>query len=199
MKRKNLCLLISFILSNIFTITSCNNEKENLVIGDSLLSGYGLEKKDIIISALKDNVQGNLEKFIEIGLTLSSFSKNLNRFENKKYNYVFIELGANDFLLNIDVSTTEENLKKIINYFQKYSEKIFFISFIDSTMYNIDDERKNLLNSYKKVFDSLKSEGVILIENIWNGKFLDSEYKIDLYHPSEIGTKLIAENIINQL
>jgi hypothetical protein len=58
---------------------------------------------------------------------------------------------------------------------------------------------KNLLNSYKKVFDSLKSEGVILIENIWNGKFLDSEYKIDLYHPSEIGTKLIAENIINQL
>lgn len=39
---------------------------------------------------------------------------------------------------------------------------------------------KNLLNSYKKVFDSLKSEGVILIENIWNGKFLDSEYKIDL-------------------
>ena len=65
MKRKNLYLLISFILSNIFTITSCNNKKENLVIGDSLLSGYGLEKKDIIISALKDNVQGNLEKFIE--------------------------------------------------------------------------------------------------------------------------------------
>ena len=47
MKRKNLYLLISFILSNIFTITSCNNKKENLVIGDSLLSGYGLEKKDI--------------------------------------------------------------------------------------------------------------------------------------------------------
>ena len=47
MKRKNLYLLISFVLSNIFTITSCNNKKENLVIGDSLLSGYGLEKKDI--------------------------------------------------------------------------------------------------------------------------------------------------------
>ena len=50
MKRKNLCLLISFILSNIFTITSCNNKKENWVIGDSLLSGYGLEKKDISLN-----------------------------------------------------------------------------------------------------------------------------------------------------
>ena len=50
MKRKNLCLLISFILSNIFTITSCNNKKENLVIGDNLLSGYGLEKKDLSLT-----------------------------------------------------------------------------------------------------------------------------------------------------
>ncbi len=42
----------------------------------------------------------------------------------------------------------------------------------------------------------LDLKNVFLINNIWDGKFYNEEYKIDGFHPNKKGAKLISDKIV---
>lgn len=53
---------------------------------------------------------------------------------------------------------------------------------------------KEVLEEYNHMFLDLKN--VFLINNIWDGKFYNEEYKIDGFHPNKKGAKLISDKIV---
>lgn len=194
MKRLVYILFFTFFLS----CSQLNNS--TLIIGDSLLSGFQIEKDKAPITILKQKIYGNINSYCEIGLTASAFSKNLNYYTNKNYSHVIIMLGANDFLLECNSEKTLINFERMIDFFSKYNSKICFISFIDSSMFQNSKINKKLLYDYLNMFNKLKNyKNVIVADNIFKNQFFNKKYKSDLYHLNEKGSLFISKNILFSL
>ena len=75
------------------------------------------------------------------------------------------------------------------------------MSFIDSSMFLTIDELQNneMLVEYHEAFEFFENNNILVISNIWNGRFYDDTLKIDDYHPNEKGAEIIASKIITEL
>lgn len=189
------------LLICIFFFLSCKNSSCTLIIGDSLFSGFKISHEDSVVALLNNHLPGTFLNITEIGLSLKNVKERLSEFDEIEITHVIIELGANDFLRNVDTDVIYENLYSVIEYFKTQKIKVCVINFYDSSMlkfykyfdvYNIKD-----LENVNLIFSTL--EDVLVINNIWDGKFSCNEFKVDDFHPNSKGSKLIAFNILNYL
>lgn len=191
-----------FIILFLFSFYSCKNYSFNtLVIGDSLFSGFKISFSKSVFNLIDKKLPGNFINNCEIGLSASNVINRLNEFDKITITHVIIELGANDFLRNIDCKITYKNLSYIIKYFKNKNVKVCVVNFYDSSMLDYSQYSslfsQDFLEEYNHIF--LDLENVFLINNIWNGKFSEEEYRIDDFHPNKKGAKLISDNIVNSI
>lgn len=182
------------------TIGYCN--QKIVLFGDSLMSGYGLDKQFHLSSVLEKNLR---EKGFDVEILNASVSGDttsggLNRLnwllEKREIDIVVLCLGANDMLRGIKPSIIKKNLNKIIEILQNKNVNILLAGMLS---------QESLGGEYKSKFDSIYPElakkfRISFLPFLLDGIALNPEFNLnDGKHPNPKGVNLISDNLEEKL
>ena len=191
-----LIFTIIFFLS--FSITIAYAKSLNvIVLGDSLVAGYGLLKNDGFINQLQNKINSNNIKLnlVNGGVSGETSSGLMNRLEwvlEEKFDGVIVSIGANDALRGINPKLTFQNINNILNYLKKKQIPSMLIGM--KAPNNLGKRYVNKFNSiypnlakiYKVSFYPFFLKDVVLVPSLNQN---------DMIHPNKKGVKKIVENI----
>ena len=170
----------------------CQLRGDNIItIGDSIANGFGVENNNsfAIKSARllnKNPIKMGINGETSTGL-LTRIDKALS--STNSIAAVFISIGGNDFLRNIDRNITESNLDKIVENTKKYTNCIVLLGIPSSVSGSI-------LGSVSPIYDNIATKYNILVESKSMTEILKNrDLKVDQIHPNEAGHSIIANNI----
>ena len=187
-------------LNLIPTKVYCNHKIA--LFGDSLMSGYGLEKKFHLSTVLEKDLK---EKGFDVDVINASVSGDttsggLNRLkwllEKKNIDIVILCLGANDMLRGIKPSLIKQNLNKIVEILQERKITILLAGMLS---------QEALGTEYKSKFDRIYPElakkfEISFLPFLLDGVALNPELNLnDGKHPNQKGIKIISKNLENKL
>ena len=193
----NRTLIIKIILLCLVSIKAFALEKV-LLLGDSLMAGYGLPNEQHLSVVLENDLQqdGHNIKIINGSVSGSTSSGGLNRvgwaIGEPDLDLVIIGLGANDMLRGINPNETEKNLEQIIQTIKAKQIKIILAGMMAPTTHGIQ---------YKNQFDQIyprlaKKYDIPLIPFLLDGVALKPEYnQSDGMHPNDKGTLIISQTL----
>lgn len=191
-----LIFTIIFFLS--FSITIAYTKSLNvIVLGDSLVAGYGLLKNDGFINQLQNKINSNNIKLnlVNGGVSGETSSGLMNRLEwvlEEKFDGVIVSIGANDALRGINPKLTFQNINNILNYLKKNQIPTMLIGMKAPNnlgkLYVNEFNRiyPNLAKIYKVSFFPFFLKDVVLVPSLNQN---------DMIHPNKKGVKKIVENI----
>ena len=140
---------LNFIPTNAY----CN--QKIVLFGDSLMSGYGLEKKFHLSNILERNLsnKGFSVNVINASVSGDTTSGGLNRLnwllEKREIDIVVLCLGANDMLRGIKPSLIKQNLNNILKILQEKKIKVLLAGMLSQEIFG---------EEYKKEFDNIYPE-----------------------------------------
>ena len=187
-------------LNFITTKGQCN--QKIVLFGDSLMSGYGLEKKFHLSTILEKNLKKKNFDVSVINASVSgdTTSGGLNRLnwllEKRKIDIVVLCLGANDMLRGIKPSIIKKNLNKILEILQNKKVNILLAGMLS---------QESLGEEYKIKFDSIYPElakkfQISFLPFLLDGVALNPELNLnDGKHPNPKGVNLISKNLEKKL
>ncbi|MEK9918786.1 MAG: arylesterase [Pelagibacteraceae bacterium] len=193
----NRTLIIKIILLCLVSIKAFALEKV-LLLGDSLMAGYGLPNEQHLSVVLQNDLQqeGQNIKIINGSVSGSTSSGGLNRVDwaigEPGLDLVILGLGANDMLRGINPNETEKNLEQIIQTIKDKEIKIILAGMMAPTTHGIQ---------YKNQFDQIyprlaKKYDIPLIPFLLDGVALKPEYnQSDGMHPNDKGTLIISQTL----
>jgi len=191
-----LIFTIIFFLS--FSITIAYAKSLNvIVLGDSLVAGYGLLKNDGFINQLQNKINSNNIKLnlVNGGVSGETSSGLMNRLEwvlEEKFDGVIVSIGANDTLRGINPELTFQNINNILNYLKKNKIPSMLIGMKAPNNLGKDYVSEfnkiypNLAKIYKVSFYPFFLKDVVLVPSLNQN---------DMIHPNKKGVKKIVENI----
>ena len=116
---------MKFILTSVFLIgalfsVKAQEKKTILFFGDSIVAGYGIEPQQAFPALIQDKIDslGLNYEVINGGLSGETSAGGLRRIDwvlQRNIDVMILELGGNDGLRGIDLSSTKENLQQIID------------------------------------------------------------------------------------
>ena len=191
-----LIFTIIFFLS--FSITIAYAKSLNvIVLGDSLVAGYGLLKNDGFINQLQNKINSNNIKLnlVNGGVSGETSSGLMNRLEwvlEEQFDGVIVSIGANDALRGINPELTFQNINNILNYLKKNQIPSMLIG-----MKAPNNLGKDYVNEFNKIYPNLAKiyrvsfypfflKDVVLVPSL---------NQDDMIHPNKKGVKKIVENI----
>ena len=178
----------------------CN--QKIVLFGDSLMSGYGLEKKFHLSTILEKNLKKKNFDVSVINASVSgdTTSGGLNRLnwllEKRKIDIVVLCLGANDMLRGIKPSIIKKNLNKILEILQNKKVNILLAGMLSQESFG---------EEYKSKFDSIYPElakkfKISFLPFLLDGVALNPELNLnDGKHPNPKGVIQISENLEKKL
>ena len=191
-----LIFTIIFFLS--FSITIAYAKSLNvIVLGDSLVAGYGLLKNDGFINQLQNKINSNNIKLnlVNGGVSGETSSGLMNRLEwvlEEKFDGVIVSIGANDALRGINPKLTFQNINNILNYLKKNQIPSMLIGMKAPNNLGKDYVSEfnriypNLAKIYRVSFYPFFLKDVVLVPSL---------NQDDMIHPNKKGVKKIVENI----
>lgn len=195
---------MKYILTVVFLITmlipSRSQEKKSILIfGDSITAGYGIEPQQAFPALIQEKID-SLELNYEVingGVSGETSAGGLRRIDwvlQRNIDIMILELGRNDGLRGIDLSSTKENLQQIVD---KALAKNPDMEIVIAGM----QVPPNLGADYTKEFQELypalaKKNDLKLIPLILNevggrGEFMQP----DQIHPNVKGHEVVAETV----
>ena len=198
----------TYIVLFFLLIYSCSNATEKLenyrliIIGDSLIQGYGLPKDKGFVNQLQEKlleVKNNIF-LINGGVSGDTTAGGLSRIEwsiTDDINAVAISLGANDMLRGIPPKFSKENLTKIIMKIKENNLPILLIG-----IKSIENYGTKYKNEFDIMFSDLAHEFELffypdLMAPIYNKeKDLSLYLQEDMKHPNEKGVEIIVQGIL---
>ena len=191
-----LIFTIIFFLSFSITIAYAKSLKV-IVLGDSLVAGYGLLKNDGFINQLQNKINSNNIKLnlVNGGVSGETSSGLMNRLEwvlEEKFDGVIVSIGANDALRGINPKLTFQNINNILNYLKKNKIPSMLIG-----MKAPNNLGKRYVNEFNRIYPNLaKIYKVSFYPFFLKDVVLDpSLNQNDMIHPNKKGVKKIVENI----
>lgn len=191
---KKWILLIGIILTAavIFIKTGAKIEVSQdsviLAFGDSLTEGYGAQKSESYPTKLGEILN---MRVINAGVSGEDSRKGLLRLpallDEINPRVVILCHGGNDILRKYDLSTTKENLSKMITLIKNKNADIIFVGVpsLEGFFISTNDIYDELADEYGLIYDS----GVL-------SKIVKSPaLKSDQIHPNAAGYNLMAQNL----
>jgi len=180
--------------------TSTKTEKKAILcFGNSLTAGYGLDEKEAWPQLMQDRIDSLSLDYavVNAGLSGETTAGGLNRIDwvlNQPVDIFFLELGANDMLRGLDVKTTEDNLKKIIEkVLKKYPGTPIVIAGMLAPPSMGKDYEKAFNNIFTKLSNDFKGH---LIPFLLDGVAGNADLNLkDNKHPNQKGQKIVLENV----
>ncbi|TQV81568.1 arylesterase [Aliikangiella coralliicola] len=176
--------------------------KSILVFGDSLSAAYNIKTEQGWVSLLQDflDQQGHNIKVINASISGETTSGGLERFaaqiSRSKPDIVILELGGNDGLRGFDLTTTRENLSKMIETSINHSSQVLLAGIKIPPNYGRTYTRR-----FEQIYTDLaKHEKVELIPFILEKVATKSELmQADGIHPNAKGQPLILSTVWQHL
>ncbi len=188
-----------FFISLIVFITSSKVNADILitVLGDSLVSGYGVARQNSFPSILKKELLEKKihAKVINAGVSGDTSAGGLERLDwvlQEKPDILILVLGSNDMLRGINPEFTKKNLSSII---KKSIDRNIIVLLCGMK------SGENMGKVYKKKFDSIYTSLKDMYPIYFYPFFLEGVAlnpklnQVDLMHPNKHGIKLIAKKI----
>ena len=177
--------------------TSYSKSLKILILGDSLISGYGLLKDDGFVNQLQKKLNENSFeiKLVNGGVSGETSTGLYNRFKwvlEENFDGVVISIGANDALRGIEPRVTYINIENILKFLNKSKIPTMLIGMKAPNnlgMSYVNEFNKiylELSQKYQTTFYPFFLEGVVLKPNL---------NQSDMIHPNKKGVKKIVENI----
>ena len=193
--------IITLILSCLVSFNSYALDKI-LLYGDSLMSGYKLDKKNSLNTILEQKLLllGYNYKIINASIPGETSFGGLNRLNwtlaEKNITHVVLCLGANDMLRGIKPNETYKNLEKIIKIINAKNVKIILAGMIAPSSYG-----KKYKDSFDIIYPDLaKKFNLLFIPFLLQDVALNPELNLsDGIHPNEKGVKIISNTISKKL
>ena len=191
-----LIFTIIFFLS--FSIAIAYAKSLNvMVLGDSLVAGYGLLKNDGFINQLQNKINSNNIKLnlVNGGVSGETSSGLLNRLEwvlEEKFDGVIVSIGANDTLRGINPELTFQNINNILNYLKKNQIPSMLIG-----MKAPNNLGKDYVSEFNKIYPNLAKIYRVSFYPFFlkDVALVPSLNQDDMIHPNKKGVKKIVENI----
>lgn len=179
------------------SITASAQEKI-LLVGDSLMAGYGLPKEQQLSTVLEKNLQkqGYNIKIINGSVSGSTSSGGLNRvkwtLEEPNINLLILGLGANDMLRGIDPKETKNNLDNIIQAAQTKNIKVILAGMLAPTTHGIEYKK-----NFDKIYPTLSAQYKLpLIPFLLEGVAMKPDLnQSDGIHPNKQGTLVMSATL----
>ena len=173
-----------------------------VLFGDSLMSGYGLDKKYHLSNVLEKNLnkKGLKVKVINASVSGDTSAGGLNRIDwtisEKNIDIILLCLGANDMLRGISPNETKKNLDQIIIKILNKKIQIVIVGMVAPDTHG-DDYK----NEFDKIFKSLSVKyDMNFIPFLLDGVALNPDLNLDDgMHPNEKGVIVISKNIEKKL
>lgn len=195
--------LLTVIFIFLITTGLQAQEKTILFFGDSITAGYGVGKDQAFPALIQEKIDSlslNYE-VINGGLSGETSAGGLRRIDwmlQRKIDIMILELGGNDGLRGIDLTTTKQNLQKIID---KTQQKYPDIKIILAGMQVPPNLGADYTKQFRSIYPELARENNLpLIPFILEGVGGVEELNLpDGIHPTAEGHKIIAETVWNEL
>lgn len=195
-------LLFVLIIGLNFIPTKAYCNHKIVLFGDSLMSGYGLEKKFHLSTILETSLK---EKGFDVNIINASVSGDttsggLNRLnwllEQRDVDIVVLCLGANDMLRGIKPYLIKTNLQKILEILKEKNITVLLAGMLSQE--TLGDEYKN---KFDKIYPNLaKSFQISFLPFLLDGVALNTELNLsDGKHPNQKGVKIISKNLEKKL
>lgn len=180
--------------------TKQNSSKRIVFFGDSLTAGYGL---DDIEDAFPGLIQNKIDSLglkytvVNSGISGETSAGGKNRIDwvlNQKPDVFVLELGANDGLRGVNLTSTKSNLQFIIDAVKtKYPEAKIVLTGMQIPP-NMGQE---YIFEFKSIFPDLAKKNHLelvpfLLENVGGIVNLNQS---DGIHPTKKGHKILAKNV----
>jgi len=195
-------LLFVLIIGLNFIPTKAYCNHKIVLFGDSLMSGYGLEKKFHLSTILETNLKEKDFKVNVINASVSgdTTSGGLNRLnwllEQMDVDIIVLCLGANDMLRGIKPYLIKKNLQRILEILKEKNITVLLAGMLS---------QETLGNEYKNKFDKIypdlaKSFQISFLPFLLDGVALNTELNLsDGKHPNQKGIKIISKNLEEKL
>jgi acyl-CoA thioesterase-1 len=193
--RKAIILLLLMTAS----AASAQTPKTVVVLGDSIAAGYGVEPEQAYPALLQDkvNAAGMPFKIIDAGVSGDTTTDGLGRLDwllKRKIDVLIVELGGNDGLRGIPVTTIRSNLQAIID---RAKGKYPNIKIIIAGMRMPANLGQDYVDAYAKVFPEVATKNYatlvpFLLQGVGGDPALNQP---DGIHPTPEGHKIVAENV----
>ena len=179
-----------------------SNQLTILIIGDSLVQGFGLAQKDGLVNQLESNL---INKGINVGLVNGGVSGDttaggLSRLEwslTDDIDGVVVALGANDMLRGLPPKHTKNNLSQII---QKLKDRDLPVLLVG--IRSIENYGKDYKLEFENIYADLTDEYELILYPDLLSPILDQDnaqlekyYQADKIHPNVDGVLLIVNGI----
>ncbi len=173
-----------------------------VLFGDSLMAGYGLDKKYHLSNVLEKslNKKGLKVNVINASVSGDTSAGGLNRINwtisEKNIDIILLGLGANDMLRGISPNETEKNLEEII--IKILNKKI---QIVIAGMIAPDSHGDDYKNEFDRIFKRLSIKYELdFLPFLLDGVALNPDLNLDDgMHPNEKGVIIISKNIEEKL
>jgi len=195
--------LLTAIFIFLITASLQAQDKTILFFGDSITAGYGVGKDQAFPALIQNKIDslGLTYEVINGGLSGETSAGGLRRIDwmlQREIDIMILELGGNDGLRGIDLTTTKENLQKIID---KTQQKYPGVKIILAGMQVPPNLGADYTRQFQDIYPELARENDLpLIPFILEGVGGVEELNLpDGIHPTAEGHKVIAETVWNEL
>ena len=170
-----------------------------LFFGDSITAGYGVETEQAFPALIQQKIdaQGWNFKAANAGLSGETTAAGLRRIDwllKREIDFLVLELGGNDGLRGIPLSTTRQNLQGIIDRARK---KYPHLQIVVAGMQIPPNLGPEYTAEFSALFPDLaKKNNATLIPFLLEGVGGIPELNLpDGIHPTPEGQKIVAENV----
>jgi len=191
-----LILAITLIILFLTKIT-LSKQINIIILGDSLIAGYGLLEKDGFVKQLEKQIQYTNDKvtFMNAGVsgeTSYGLKSRLNWLMEDNFDGVVIATGSNDALRGISTITIKNNIDFILNKLKSLNIPSMLIG-----MRAPENMGTHYVTSFNEIYPSLSKK---YNTNFYPFFLLDVALKPklnqkDMLHPNKEGVKKIVKNI----
>jgi len=191
-----LSFAITFIV--LFIINSALSKPiKIIVLGDSLVAGYGLLEKDGFVKKLEEKTQNTVRNIFFLnggvsGETSSGLRARLDWVLEDKFDGVIVAIGGNDALRGISPEITSNNIDIILNSLKKLNVPTMLIG-----MKAPNNLGLNYVNSFNKMYPILSKK----YQTYFYPFFLSDVALVpklnqkDMIHPNKQGVEIIVKKI----
>ena len=177
--------------------TSYSKSLKVLILGDSLIAGYGLLKDDGFVNQLQKKLNENSfeVKLVNGGVSGETSTGLYNRYKwvlEENFDGVVISIGANDALRGIEPRVTYINIENILKFLNKSKIPTMLIG-----MKAPNNLGTSYVNEFNKIYPELSQKYQttfypFLLKDVVLKPNLNQS---DMIHPNKKGVKKIVENI----
>ena len=173
-------------------------ENTILIMGDSLSAAYGMDVQSGWVSLLKDRLkQHNLDyRVINSSISGDTTSNGLARLPKElaayKPSVTIIELGGNDGMRGIPISTIQKNLQKMITLVQLSNSKVIIVGLRLPPNYG-----EQYTTEFKLIFHTLATLNKISLVPLFLNNVDENThlFQSDRMHPTSEAQPIMLDNV----